>query len=146
MQDLMELARQNPMWVIAWAGLLVAVIFMTVKMSFSKVKEISRTEATNLINNQQAVVVDVRSHEAFRSGHIVDAMNVTVPEIEGDNVGQLEKSKSLPVIVVCENGTTSSRKAAEKLTKLGFEQVYMLKDGVMGWNSDNLPLVRNKGK
>lgn len=146
MQDIMEFARLNVMWSIAWLALLVAVIYMTVKLNLSKVKEIGRTQATNLINQQDAIVVDVRPHDAFRTGHIIDSINITPSEITSNNLGSLEKHKNQPIIVVCANGTAASRDSATALTKLGFGQVYMLKDGIMGWNADNLPLVRTKGK
>lgn len=146
MQDIMEFARINIMWTLAWLALLIAVIYMTVKLSLSKVKEIGRLQATNLINQQDAVVVDVRPHDAFRSGHITGSFNITPSEIAANNIGALEKHKKQPIIVVCANGTAPARDSAASLTKLGFEQVYMLKDGIMGWNADNLPLVRHKGK
>lgn len=55
--------------------LLVLVIVTTVKGMFSKVKTISRGEATRLINKEDAVVVDVRSRDDFRRGHISGALN-----------------------------------------------------------------------
>jgi rhodanese-related sulfurtransferase len=146
MQDIMEFARINMMWTIGWVVLLAVIIYMTIKQNLSKVKEIGRTQATNLINQQNAVVVDVRPHDAYRSGHIVDSINITSSEITNNNLGSLEKHKTQPVIVVCANGMAPSRDAASTLTKLGFTQVYMLKDGIAGWNGDNLPLVRQKGK
>jgi rhodanese-related sulfurtransferase len=30
------------------------------------------------------------------------------------------------------------------LTKAGFEQVTLLKEGIAGWSGENLPLVRGK--
>lgn len=144
MQDIMEFARINVMWSIGWAALLAVVIYMTIKINLSKVKEIGRIQATNLINQQNAVVVDVRAHDAYRSGHIIDSINITPSEITSNNLGSLEKHKSQPIIVVCANGTAPSRDSATALSKLGFGQVYMLKDGIMGWNADNLPLIRHK--
>jgi rhodanese-related sulfurtransferase len=55
----------------------------------------------------------------------------------------LDKAKTKPVIVVCATGTTS-REPAENLYKTGFEQVYVLKEGISGWSGENLPLVRGK--
>lgn len=144
MQDIMEFARINIMWCIGWVALLVVVIYMTIKINLSKVKEVGHIQATNLINQQNGIVVDVRPHDAYRGGHIIDSINITPSEITSNNLGSLEKHKSQPIIVVCANGTAPSRDAATVLVKLGFEQVYMLKDGIMGWNADNLPLIRHK--
>lgn len=145
MQEVMQFATNHTYLSLAWVGLLVTVIFMTVKFRFSKIKDISRTEATNLINRENAVVVDTRARDEFRKGHIIDSTNLLASEIKNGNIGELAKHKSNPVIITCANGTTS-RQSAENLYKLGFERVYSLKDGIAGWNDENLPLVRSKSK
>ena len=142
MQDIIEFVRINVIWCIVWAGLLAAIIYMTVKLSFSKVKEIGHTETTLLMNQHDAVVVDLRAHDAFRQGHIAGSLNVAPSEISSNNIAALEKHKDKPIVVVCANGT-ASRRPAEELSKLGFEKVYMLKEGIAGWNANNLPLVRH---
>jgi hypothetical protein len=70
MQEIMQFASNHPILSLAWVVLLVLVIVTTVKGMFSKVKTISRGEATRLINKEDAVVVDVRSRDDFRRGHI----------------------------------------------------------------------------
>jgi rhodanese-related sulfurtransferase len=124
-------------------ALLAAVIVMTIKSRFSKVKEIARGEAVRLINKQDAVVVDTRSRDDFRKGHIANAINLTASEIKNGSLGELEKHKAQPIIVTCAHGTTSLE-AAENLNIAGFESVYTLKDGIAGWSGENLPLVRGK--
>ncbi|WP_337247503.1 rhodanese-like domain-containing protein [Vibrio toranzoniae] len=47
------------------------------------------------------------------------------------------------MIVVCANGT-ASRASAENLNKAGFERVLTLKEGILGWSGENLPLARGK--
>lgn len=143
LQEIMQFVSRHPILSLAWVALLVAVIFMTFKSRFSKVKEIARGEATRLINKEDAVVVDTRSREDFRKGHIANAINLTASEIKNGSLGELEKHKAQPVIVVCVNGTTS-REPAENLSKAGFENVYTLKDGIAGWSGENLPLARGK--
>ena len=143
LQEIMQFVSRHPILSLAWVVLLVAVIVMTFKSRFSKVKEITRGEVTRLINKEEAVVVDTRSRDDFRRGHIANAINLTASELKAGSYGELEKHKAQPIIVVCANGT-SSREPAEHLSKAGFEQVYTLKDGVAGWSGENLPLVRGK--
>ena len=71
------------------------------------------------------------------------AMNVLPADIKANNVGELDKHKAKPVIVVDGNGLTA-QESATALTNAGFEQVYVLKEGVAGWSGENLPLVRGK--
>lgn len=143
MQDIMQFAGNHTILGLAWVVLLVLVIVTTVKGMFSKVKVISRGEATRLINKEDAVVVDVRGRDDYRKGHISNAMNVLAADIKKGSFGELEKHKAQPLIVVCSTGTSASD-SATKLNAAGFERVYVLKDGVSGWSGDNLPLVRGK--
>jgi Rhodanese-related sulfurtransferase len=109
----------------------------------SKVKVISRGETTRLINKEEAVVVDLRQRDDFRKGHIAGSVNLLPNEIKANNVGELEKHKSAPIIVVDGTGM-QAQVPANELVKAGFEKVFVLKDGISGWIGENLPLVRGK--
>ncbi|MFG1175462.1 rhodanese-like domain-containing protein [Erwiniaceae bacterium CAU 1747] len=143
MQDIMQFAGNHTILSLAWVVLLVLVIVTTVKGLFSKVKTISRGEATRLINKEDAVVVDVRGRDDFRKGHISNAVNVLAADIKKGSFSELEKHKAQPLIVVCATGT-SAHESASQLNAAGFAQVYVLKDGISGWSGENLPLVRGK--
>ncbi|MDA3135261.1 rhodanese-like domain-containing protein [Atlantibacter subterraneus] len=143
MQEIMQFVSRHPILSIAWVALLGAVLFTTFKSLTSKVKVISRGEATRLINKEDAVVVDIRQRDDFRKGHIASALNVLPNEIKANNTGELDKHKAQPIIVVDGNGM-SAQESANALMKAGFERVFVLKDGVAGWSGENLPLVRGK--
>lgn len=143
MQDIMQFVGRHPVLSLAWIGLLAAVLFTTFKGLTSKVKVITRGETTRLINQEDAVVVDVRSRDDYRKGHIANAVNVPAAEIKKGSFGELDKYKEKPLIVVCSNGV-SSQEPANLLHKAGFTKVSVLKEGVAGWSGENLPLVRGK--
>ena len=141
MQEIMQFVGRHPILSIAWIALLVAVLVTTFKSLTSKVKVITRGEATRLINKEDAVVVDLRQRDDFRKGHIAGSINLLPSEIKANNVGELEKHKDKPVIVVDGSGM-QCQEPANALTKAGFAQVFVLKEGVAGWAGENLPLVR----
>ncbi|EIF0627419.1 rhodanese-like domain-containing protein [Salmonella enterica] len=143
MQEIMQFVGRHPILSIAWIVLLVAVLFTTFKGLTSKVKVITRGEATRLINKEDAIVVDLRQRDDFRKGHIAGATNLLPSEIKANNVGELEKHKDKPIIVVDGSGM-QCQESANALTKAGFEKVFVLKEGVAGWSGENLPLVRGK--
>ncbi|KOC87994.1 rhodanese-like domain-containing protein [Winslowiella iniecta] len=143
MQEIMQFASNHPILSLAWVALLVLVIVTTVKGMFSKVKTISRGEATRQINKEDAVVVDVRSRDDYRKGHISGAIHIAAADIKKGSFAELEKHKAQPVIVVDATGTSAAESAAQ-LNAAGFAQVSVLKEGVSGWSGDNLPLVRGK--
>lgn len=143
MQEIMQFVSRHPILSIAWVGLLAAVLFTTFKGLTSKIKVITRGEATRLINKEDAVVVDMRQRDDFRKGHIAGSVNVLPAEIKANNLGELEKHKDKPIIVVDGSGM-QAQDPATTLNKAGFERVFVLKEGVAGWSGENLPLVRGK--
>ncbi|WP_341261611.1 rhodanese-like domain-containing protein [Morganella morganii] len=143
LQEIMPFVSKHPIISLVWVALLISVIVLTVKGLFSKVKTIPRSTAIALINKEEAIVVDTRTQDDFRRGHIIDAVNLTPSEIKDNNLGEVEKHKNRPVILVSANGMELV-KPAESLLKAGFERVFVLKDGLSGWTGDNLPLSRSK--
>ena len=105
----------------------------------SSLESVARTAT----NREQGVVVDIRSKEDFRKGHITDAVHILPSDIKAGNLGKLENQKSNPIIVVCQTGQ-SSQESANLLAKGGFENVSLLKNGLIAWNEANLPLVKGK--
>ena len=143
LQEIMQFISQHPILSLAWVLLFGAVVFTSFKNSLSKVKEVTRGEATRLINKEDAVVVDIRTREDYRKGHIANSINLIPSDIKNGNLGELEKHQTQPIIVVCAMGTTS-RASADMLSKAGFERVFTLKEGISGWSGENLPLARGK--
>lgn len=98
------------------------------------------SEAVNLINRQDAVVVDVRSPVDFNKGHIVHALNIPMNEIT-KQMPVLERHKGQPIIMNCDSGSRSATTCGQ-LRKLGFTQVYNLRGGILAWESAHLPISR----
>jgi rhodanese-related sulfurtransferase len=103
-------------------------------------KEVSVQQAVQLINRRDAVVIDVRDAADFASGHIPNARHMPVAEME-KRLKELEKLKSRPVIVSCRSGTRAAA-AAAVLRKNGFQEVFPLKGGILGWQQASMPLEK----
>jgi rhodanese-related sulfurtransferase len=101
---------------------------------------VSTLQATLLINQQNALVLDVREAAEYEKGHMLNARNIALGEIEL-RAGEIEKHKAKPVIVVCDDGRLSA-KAATTLRKHGFEQVFTLSGGIGAWRQAGLPLEK----
>lgn len=99
---------------------------------------VSPTVATQMINQQQAVWVDVRPAEQFQAGHIAQARSVPLDDLD-KKATALPKNK--PLVVVCDNGRDSAR-AAAKLKTLGFAEVVSLEGGMRAWSAANLPVTQ----
>lgn len=100
------------------------------------------SQATVLINQRDAAVIDVRPAADFAKGHIINAVNVPMNGFK-KQIGALARHKNDPVIVSCRSGS-QSQAACQLLRKAGFSEVYNLKGGILAWESANLPLTRKK--
>lgn len=141
MQEYIDFIAKNQLLSIAWVVIGLLLIYSLLKDKLSRIKNVNSQEATLLINKQNAVVVDIRSVDDFKKGHIVNAKNITLSQIEQGNFSAIENNKQTPIILVCESGTRSGG-AGEKLAKAGFEQVNSLLSGMSGWAAANLPTTR----
>jgi len=101
---------------------------------------ISTLQATLLINQQNALVLDVREAGEFEKGHVVNARHLAIGELAA-RAGEIEKYKSKPVIVVCDSGNRSD-KAVATLRKQGFTQVFSLNGGIGAWQQAGLPVEK----
>lgn len=140
-QQLQQFVANHTIMVAAWVAIFVAVLVSLYKGATSKITVVDNAKATQLINNEDAVILDVRADNDFRAGHIIESVHLLPSEIKANKLQVIEKYKSRPVIVVDNNGFTAQG-LANSLAKQGFEKVYALKEGILGWRAANLPLVK----
>ena len=77
-------------------------------------------------------LLDVRTPEEFKSGHLDNAINMDWYEDDfAKKAAKYDKSK--PVFVYCKAGVRG-KKAATKLAELGFTKIYNLEGGIDNWN------------
>lgn len=76
-------------------------------------KEVSELDI--IIKENNYIIVDVRTKEEFASGHVVNAINIPLDDLESTT---FDKTKT--IIVYCKSGRRSAL-AYEKLTSLGIK-------------------------
>lgn len=102
-------------------------------------KRLGPLEAVRLINDRNALVLDVRPPGDFKKGHILNALNVPQAKL-AERLGELGKDTSRPVVVYCALGGVSAQ-ASHTLKKAGWTEVYPLKGGLNGWLAASLPVT-----
>ena len=139
MQQLLDYIGHH--YYLAGAALMaaLAVVAVEVKERLSGFAALSAMQAVRLMN-QGALVIDLRSKELYDAGHIVDARNVPVGELESQ-AEALKKWRDRNVITYCDSGADGAS-AARTLTRLGFAKVFNLQGGLNAWVKDNLPLTK----
>lgn len=140
--DLLAFAGRHPILLLALAGLTLAIVFNELASLLRGVKGVGPAALTALINRDNALVVDLRPQADFEKGHIAGSRNVQMSQFDPENK-QLAAARSLPVVLVCKAGQTSSS-AAARLRKAGFERVYVLDGGIGAWQQADLPLAKGR--
>ena len=101
---------------------------------------LSPAQLTQMVNNEQGVVLDVRDDADYKTGHIVGAINIPHAKVQAQ-LNTLEKHKTEPVIVVCKLGQHSGA-VSKTLKAAGFERVFKLSGGMGEWQGSQMPVVK----
>jgi rhodanese-related sulfurtransferase len=104
------------------------------------IKEVDCTAALQLINHKNALVLDVRENDEYKAGHVLHSMLIPLGKLK-QRLGELEKYRDQPLVVICRSGNRSGL-ACAILGKQGFTQAYNLAGGVIAWQKANLPLKK----
>jgi rhodanese-related sulfurtransferase len=98
-------------------------------------KKLVATDFKTNIENKSVQLVDVRTPEEFKAGHIKNAGNINF--YDTDFLTQMNKlDKNKPLYIYCRSGGRSG-KAAAKLKEQGFKEVYDLQGGILDWEKNN---------
>jgi rhodanese-related sulfurtransferase len=103
-------------------------------------QSVSPQQATNMVNREDAQIVDLRDADEFRQGYVAGSLNIPMSQF-ADRIAELDKFKGKPVILVCKMGTSASL-AGRQLRARGFDNVARMQGGIQGWRADNLPVVK----
>ena len=97
---------------------------MITKLDFAEAKRLLDTLS-------ESVLLDVREEEEYITGHAVGAQLLPVDRITAETAAALIPSMDTPVLVYCRTGYRS-RRAARKLSALGYREIYNM-GGLVGW-------------
>ena len=88
-----------------------------------------------LENDENAVILDVRTEDEFNEGMILGALNIDIYKGQGFIylIEELDKSKNY--YVYCRSGARSSQ-ACSIMNQMGFENTFNLLGGMMEWNGE----------
>ena len=136
----MEFIKDNVLLIGLALGSGIMLLFPGFGNKAGGVPNLNTTEAVALINRNHALVVDVRDDAEFASGHIVDAKNIPLAQLES-RLKELAKYKDKPLLVNCQRGARAA-KACEILRKAEVKQVHNLQGGLNAWLEAKLPVVK----
>ncbi|MFN3528682.1 MAG: rhodanese-like domain-containing protein [Bacteroidia bacterium] len=98
------------------------------------------TEFADKLKSAHVVLLDVRTVEEFESGFIAGAKQYDYYETASFEaaIAQLDKSKTY--LIYCRSGGRSNN-ALSMMQRMGFEQLYELKGGMLAWRKADMPVA-----
>ncbi|OUU80308.1 MAG: hypothetical protein CBC38_02640 [Gammaproteobacteria bacterium TMED78] len=114
------------------------VIFYESRLKKLSLTQVNSSDAIKLINDG-AKLIDIRSSDKFKTGHIVNSKNLPPGNINSKKLKAKDKDKVF--LIICDNGNDSG-KYANSLKEDGFNKIFSLKGGLDLWQNDNLPIVK----
>ncbi|MBB5119093.1 sulfurtransferase [Streptomyces eurocidicus] len=102
-------------------------------------RNITRTEVEEKIKGGKVAVVEALPAEYYEEAHLPGALNLPHDAVDQLAPGLLP-DKQADVIVYCSSDTcANSGIAAERLTELGYKNVYKYTEGKQDWIGAGLP-------
>ncbi len=135
-----EFSANHTLLVGGFVALLIAVFINEFKQATKNFSSLTPAGAIQLINNEDAVLLDVREPAETVGGKIAKAIQIPVGSV-GQRVGELDKHKDKNIIVYCNTGSRAGV-ACRELNKAGFDKVYSLSGGMTAWQDAHLPVSR----
>ncbi len=111
-------------------------IFIFDKLKLIKMSDLSQEEwASQLENDDNAFVLDVRTPEEVEEGYIPGSTNIDI-YLGQEFLNELEKlDKSKNYYVYCRSGNRSGQ-ACAIMNSIGIENAYNLEGGFMNWEGE----------
>jgi len=105
----------------------------------SSVPELPATEVSRMVENDHAIIIDVREQDEWDAQHIPGAIHIPLGEVN-NRLSELASYKDQPIVMQCRSGKRSAQ-AANILKEAGFKHVLNLKGGIIAWSKASLPTI-----
>ena len=116
-------------------------IFSCSLINNESINQMNSDELIEFIELNDAVLVDVRTEDEYNSGYIENSLNIDY--FSNDfSVNADKLDKSTPIILYCRSGKRSSM-SANKISKLGFKEIYNLEGGILEWIEEGNAVIFN---
>lgn len=121
------------------SGFLILMVFSFSSYAQKKECQVS-TRQMKKLPKKDIVVIDVRTSEEYREGHLRGALLIDVKdETFKEKIAELDKTRDY--YVYCRSGKRSAH-AQDLMLAMGFKNVCNVEGGILKMTEDNIPLVK----
>jgi rhodanese-related sulfurtransferase len=139
MDRLLDYFTNHPLLAGGFLAMVVVVLAYEIRERGAAAFAVAPNEAIRLAN-AGAVLVDLRSPNQFKDGHIAGARNLPGDQIAADPK-TVSRLADKTVVLYCDNGMTTAA-AQRTLAQAGVKNVFSLRGGLAAWKQENLPVVK----
>ncbi len=103
-------------------------------------RELSAADAAELIKNEKPLILDVRTPNEYKHGHLHQSILIPVQELQS-RYKELAIYKNQEILIYCATGNRSTV-AAKILIDRGFKHIANMRAGIYDWSRRNYPVAR----
>jgi len=103
-------------------------------LDLSTIVQLTPHDASELVDDTSVTILDVRTIDEYKAGHIRRAMVIPVQQLQ-ERISEINHLKNKKVLVYCRTGVRS-KKALQILQQNGFVQLYHLEKGIRFWTQE----------
>lgn len=119
----------TPILVVVLIAIVVTIAAGCRKVGGATEVDVSIGQALRMWQNQEAVIIDVRTYQEYKEGHIPGVANIPLDQLESRSS---EVSKDKKVLLICRSGNRSSQ-GTSLLRSKEFGNVYNITEGMSSW-------------
>ncbi|MFH5835768.1 rhodanese-like domain-containing protein [Proteiniclasticum sp. C24MP] len=105
------------------------------KNSEATVQVISADEAKKMMDEEEVIIVDVRTKAEYAEAHIDGAVLLTLDTIP-DKAEEILPDKDATYLLYCRSGNRSNQ-AAKELVRMGYQEIYDF-GGIIDWDYETV--------
>lgn len=105
-----------------------------------KFKSIDATTANEWLNNNEAIVIDVREPEEYKEVHIAGAYLIPINTVEINKLPPEARNKK--IIVHCKMGKRGSMACEKLLSENPNLGIYNIAGGILAWENTGFKVVK----
>ena len=103
-------------------------------------REVSSREAAELVKNEQPLILDVRTPNEYKRGHLRNSVLIPVQELQS-RYKELGDQPDREILIYCATGNRSTV-ASKILIDKGFKHIVNMRGGIYDWSKNNYPVTR----
>ena len=115
-------------------ALLISTVYSANAQENNNIALLNLSDFKTQIENKDVQLIDVRTPEEFKEGHVDGALNIDYYS-QGFETQFSKLDKEKPVYLYCRSGFRSNE-SAKKLAKMGFKTLYDLEGGFLNYNKN----------